>query len=470
MSVALSDGTVYKDSQEWLADSFSKMPLGGSTEPAGALKPSGGTQVPAEGEKVDQGRTYLDKSGPGYHLTITDADIETAMNIGLAAGPGTMAGVRSAAIKGKLSELGHAQVLESAGEHPDVVHKETGFFRGADGRWRYEINDSASKFTEKWHEDPEKSYTMGSGATIAKLGDILDHPELYKAYPMLKDINVIRDPGYGSIGAVYEAGSGPGKLVNAQIRMGTAASGNQGTLMHEVQHAIQGYEGFAKGGNPESGVAYLKYTPNLKALEPEMRAILEKAEDPKATWTDAELNRKDYITAVASKYREYTQAAYSQAHEYYSRLAGEVESRNVDTRLLLTEAERRKIHPAWTEDTPRSKQLVREEPTKTTAYGLVEKGQYVKPLSEPIDFRRGANDNDPNVYNPREPGMIGSKEADGAIDASWKAMVEKSKRGSEILDQMAKIRDVLSTRNFNDIEWARYKKLTEEHQKLFPPE
>jgi|SRR5882724_11503672 len=117
----------------------------------------------------------------------------------------------------------------------------------------------------------------------------------------------------------------------------------------------------------------------MKALEPEMREIIKKADSQDYIWTAKEIERKNYLTEVAKKYREYTEAAYSQAHEFYERLAGETEARNVDTRLLLTEAERRKIAPTWTEDLPRSRQIPRDKPTSTTAYGIVDNGKYVKP-------------------------------------------------------------------------------------------
>src|SRR6267154_1914574 len=136
-----------------------------------------------------------------------------------------------------------------------------------------------------------------------KLSNILDHPELYAAYPQLKDIKVIRDSGYSATGAQYERGSGVGGLTGAQIRMGTKAAEDKGTLMHEIQHAIQGYEGFAKGGAPSKSTNYLRFTPDIKALAPEMEAIIAKSKDPKAIWTTKEIERNKWITEVAKKYQ-----------------------------------------------------------------------------------------------------------------------------------------------------------------------
>jgi len=50
MGVGLSDGTNYPDEGSWMA---STMPGGSPQEPAGALKSSGGTQTPGNGEKAE---------------------------------------------------------------------------------------------------------------------------------------------------------------------------------------------------------------------------------------------------------------------------------------------------------------------------------------------------------------------------------------------------------------------------------
>lgn len=417
MAVGLSDGTSYTDSADWFAASVdnrtdkqrsdqteinqnsmsgdfesrfgatyaSTMPPQASTELAGALKQTGSTRVPGNGEKVKRDTSQDIYVNPW--VTITPEDIDTGINIGLSAGPGTMVGIRSinnltgAAKNEALSNLGHAQVLEANGVHPDDIVKQTGFARGSEGRWKTELDDSVSKFDSTWHERVEgpDGTVFDKGTKTSSLEDVLDHPELYKAIPALKDIKVIRDSGYPAGGAAYEKGSGPGGLAGAQIRMGTSAAEDPGILLHEVQHAIQEYEGFAKGGAPRSDVRYLDYTPDVKALKPEMQDILKKAEDPEAIWTTKDIERGKYLAEVGRKYKEYTEAAYAQALEYYHRLAGEVESRNVDTRLLLTAEERKRMLPAWTEDTPRSRQIVRDEATSTTAYGIVDKGKYIKP-------------------------------------------------------------------------------------------
>ena len=53
--------------------------------------------------------------------------------------------------------------------------RQTGWFQGKDGMWRFEIDDSQAR------------YIPNGGNT---LGDILKHDSLYQAYPELKKIRV----------------------------------------------------------------------------------------------------------------------------------------------------------------------------------------------------------------------------------------------------------------------------------------
>ncbi len=78
-----------------------------------------------------------------------------------------------------------------------------------------------------------------------KLGDILDYPELFDAYPELREMKVDGDeaqangsfsPSTRTISLNKSLFADPDKL--------------RSTLLHEIQHAIQGIEGFAGGGSP----------------------------------------------------------------------------------------------------------------------------------------------------------------------------------------------------------------------------
>lgn len=89
-----------------------------------------------------------------------------------------------------------------------------------------------------------------------------------------------------------------------------------------------------------------------------------------------------------------------------------------------------------------------------------------------LPMRKAANDNHvskpgdepfPWLYNPNEPNMIGSKEMDAGMEASWNRMV----RGQQIVADRQTLINTQSERALNDIEKARLNKLDKEHAKHF---
>lgn len=362
----------------------STMPLGSTGKLTGALELQPGTGVPLTeitSPEPSQGLVIPEpyglnppERGPGFEgpprppakvlfktstgVEFTDHDIEDAINIASSFGTGTMAGVKSARNMNKLSDLGHAQVLESAGEHPDTVHKETGFFRGADSRWRYEIDDSKSNLKSAWSNEARAE---GKEVTLP-LSEVLDHPDLYKAYPHLKDVQVKYDPDYKGIASWNNSNT---------VTMGPRAftSNNpHSILMHEIQHAVQSEEGFAKGGAAgKSGTDFeLKHSKAVRDLIPEMKELRNKAEE--GTTTPAEDARLAWFHEIAETYSKYAEAGDVKAFENYLKLAGETESRNVEARLFMSEEARRRVPPRKTEDYTPREQIIRSVPEMTTAY------------------------------------------------------------------------------------------------------
>ena len=101
-------------------------------------------------------------------------------------------------------------------------------FEGVDGKPRFEVDDSGAKI-----KNP-------NGKT---LGEILDHPELFKNYPELQNMTVKVDPNL--------RGNGEFQPWDNSITVKSAS--DPGTLLHETQHGIQTKEGFAKGANASIG-------------------------------------------------------------------------------------------------------------------------------------------------------------------------------------------------------------------------
>jgi hypothetical protein len=128
------------------------------------------------------------------------------------------------------------------------VRQQTGWFKGVDGKWRYEIDDSGASLQNMRMED-------GIAMRATSLETILDHPALFAAYPALRDMDVqiTIDPD-GKEGGSFERGSaGDSKTFGRQPEIKVNARTEEkalSTLLHEIQHGIQNVEGFASGGNP----------------------------------------------------------------------------------------------------------------------------------------------------------------------------------------------------------------------------
>src|SRR5690606_35060771 len=145
--------------------------------------------------------------------------------------------------------LDTAKARIEAGEDAEAVRQATGWFKGADGKWRFEISDADAKLKKPY---PSKGQRWGdvwlsqlpAGSTLGKM---LDHPALFAAYPSLADIPVTTKKG---MGASYSVASRQIDL-GEDVPMYDALS----ILLHEIQHVIQNIEGFASGGNAADAFA-----------------------------------------------------------------------------------------------------------------------------------------------------------------------------------------------------------------------
>lgn len=137
-----------------------------------------------------------------------------------------------------LDALYEAERYEMQGVDAETIRQKTGWFRGADGKWRSEVNDSGMKL--RTDAADISNYTT--------LGKLVNASELFAAYPDLADVGVTfqtlergQNGGYNrrfdSIELSRDLKNRPEALLNS--------------LTHEVQHAIQQREGFTPGANPK---------------------------------------------------------------------------------------------------------------------------------------------------------------------------------------------------------------------------
>jgi len=144
------------------------------------------------------------------------------------------------------------------------VYDQTGWYIDpSDGQWRYQLSDKNSKLDLKNFKVQIKNLGINQNKTL-KLSDILTHDELFKRYPHLKNINVqfenrLTNPttgGMPSLGSFYGGDNLIKINVNSDRGIDVSNLGNNAsfktTLFHEIQHAIQEYEGFIPGASPSS--------------------------------------------------------------------------------------------------------------------------------------------------------------------------------------------------------------------------
>lgn len=134
----------------------------------------------------------------------SDADRKRAFNEAINSSDNirfSLAGERGAAAADKAEErtarmdnLSVARKMEEEKKDAKEIKMATGWERGADGKWRYEMPDAKIKDT----------MNVGGGQIVkryeddmlwngGKLSDVIDAPELFKAYPQLKNVRIETD-------------------------------------------------------------------------------------------------------------------------------------------------------------------------------------------------------------------------------------------------------------------------------------
>ena len=303
--------------------------------------------------------------------------------------------------------LTRAEQMEESGASAEDIFRKTGWFKGADGQWRFEIDDSKMEFrrdgdarlmeeapyrrmqelSDKWAASFEKG---GEELTEAEstelealqdqyvdrvweekyeLQDFLKHDDLYKAYPKLRHLSLIFRPMSIEESGYYSAKEGAIVLNSDMIGV------PENTLIHEIQHVIQRMEGFARGASPEywnrrmeEGYSRRKNDGRIAKADKEYRKIFSNApeafKDKVRAINRARLNR-DYDAAEAivdelydSEYadlwsqlemadfeRRSERGDELMPYDLYHNTAGEIEARDAAARRKLSAEERRNRMP-----------------------------------------------------------------------------------------------------------------------------
>ena len=306
----------------------------------------------------------------------------------------------------RMDNLAVARSMDRAGKDARVIKEATGWERGADGKWRYEVGDVI--LSKAWFERNLKTDDSGSGSFSGSLADVVP-AELLSAYPALQDVPVtIRiSPSSGRAGAYSSDG----------IEISAPSSRDVNSLLnHEIQHAIQEQEGFARGGSPEEmrDMAIAQVQERLSNLErgDDIRMLMEMEDDTFFDEVPAELRplfeakleelRQTITPEDVAQYRELAagmdyESVSESAFNLYRQLMGEVEARNVQTRMGMTMEERLSSLASETEDVAREDQIFLEHAARSAMMAQDEAGMAAGRITTlesgeyAIQLFRGAN-------------------------------------------------------------------------------
>ncbi len=275
--------------------------------------------------------------------------------------------------------LATARDMRDDGVGNETIRKETGWFVGKDGKWRFEMDDSQSRV-----KLPESNYN--------ELGDLLENSKILEAYPEMANMKVIfqrlEDGQYGQYDAKFDT-------IDLAYELKTKPKELRYALLHELQHAIQHRERFATGASvaywqrridegfdtrttkqkeaevkAEEGLRrVLEEKPefyhdmmNLRKMLPDVPRgkvdwdTFEQLEDDPIEWQEYDAQR-DFLEdkyGVEAMFdfddllhdREKAMRSERSATDLYFATAGEIEARNVEERADLTAEERREKAPA----------------------------------------------------------------------------------------------------------------------------
>lgn len=183
--------------------------------------------------------------------------------------------------------LRRAEALEKSGTDNETIRQETGWYRGMDGQWRFEIDDSGATFSRTGEAqysadnadyarytqlmnrmltgdltEAEHAELLGldkkNGSTKkelarridegnATLRDILQHNALFEAYPEIAETKVkFADMPSGKAGSYNRETN----TITLDTKLKYDANEALDALMREVQHRVQAAEGFEGGTSP----------------------------------------------------------------------------------------------------------------------------------------------------------------------------------------------------------------------------
>lgn len=274
--------------------------------------------------------------------------------------------------------------MEALGKTPEEIWAATKTFRGPDGEWRQEIDDTKSRLKINQYiaeqrdaalkeqlstgEAPKKKVPSHEDLS-ASLVDVFEHPEFLRQYPeLMRDAKFVIKP----VGEMQGARGWYDPATNTiAISSDIARDVNEAksVILHELGHGVQSKEKWAQGGMPEQFRQLALQHPKAKHLlndwsdalfgrtNASVDDVLKKMSGSLSSWDLHQLMRiavKKYGFKSVEEARSFLMDESFRTTPYgqYKHLAGEAESRSIQKRMNMTPEQRAATIPTASYDVP----------------------------------------------------------------------------------------------------------------------
>jgi hypothetical protein len=264
-----------------------------------------------------------------------------------------------------MSEPGFPQDLKDLQDYRRKIKMATGWERGADGKWRYETGDI--------EVDINKIDLRRRVTYLTDIADGGENAEFFMIYPELGNIKItVKDIAHGD--AHWDERNHEIAFNRQHFEKGNT-EWNRRAIVHEIQHAIQGIEGFARGDSPgrkenvHNAEMHKKWGDTLTAIRYIKDFGFNKGSgvyDTLSDFTKQQIesvkrmkpeNAVAKLQETAGEYEKEANREQEIGKDRYMRTAGEAEARNAENRMNMKAEERRASLAEETEDVTREDQI-----------------------------------------------------------------------------------------------------------------
>lgn len=277
---------------------------------------------------------------------------------GMFAGPGSR-GYR-------LQDEQMARRMEKIGKDPEAIWQATGMAKGPSGQWYREIPDNLMEVKDSLDPVWKKAQKEP-----IPLSEVVSHDRLQEEYPGILDkVKIKVDLSLGALGS-YNPQTKLLTLSSPAILQLTGEKqpwkSPRSVIAHELQHYIQAQEGMPGGAS----VAYMAqqaqksidYLYNRsESLFQQIQSVENGEPHPQGKTVQDLVSEYEKVNKKIGEFEKKSPTGRSaKAEDLYAREAGEVQARNTQTRLRMTEEERAAKSPFQTQDYPNREQVINKE-------------------------------------------------------------------------------------------------------------